>query len=69
MRKQAPETIEAWIDQFEPDFEEAAKKLCRMILKEKTTDEDLATLAEYTLECLEDDDPRAMGWVGNDGLP
>ena len=69
MKQQPPETIEGWLDRFQPDFEEATKKLCSMILKEKTADEDLATMAEYINECLEDDDPRAMGWVGCDGLP
>ena len=69
MKRQPPETIEDWLEKFEPNFEEATKKLCRMILKEKTADEDLATMAEYINECLEDDGPRSMGWVGCDGLP
>lgn len=69
MRRKEPETIEEWIERFEPNFEEAAMKLCWMILTEKASDEDLATMAEYISECLEDDDPRSMGWVGCDGLP
>ena len=63
------ETLKEWLERFNPDHEEATEKLCIMILKEKAKDEDLATLAEYIQEFYQDEDPRSMGWVGNDGLP
>ncbi len=69
MPRRQPETIEDWLEKFEPDFEKAALKLCWMILKEKASQEDLKTMAEYIKESLQDDEPRSMGWVGCDGRP
>ena len=69
MRRNPPEDIEEWLERYEPDFEDATKKLCRMILRAQPSAEDLTTMAEYIQECLQDDNPRSMGWVGSDGLP
>ena len=67
--KRSEETIEEWVEKFEPDLEDASLKLCRMISKEKEINEDIKFLAEYISEMFEDNSPRSMGWVGQDGLP
>lgn len=69
MRRRVPETTEEWLEKFEPEFEDATKKLVRMIHDKSTPREDLMVMAEYIGEFFEDNDPRSMGWVGSDGLP
>jgi len=60
-------TIE-WLEEDQPDFEVAVLELMKRI-RHKASHEELMEIVEYLEPFYEDNDPRSMGWVGNDGLP
>lgn len=61
-------TTEEYLEENQPTFEDASMELARLILRNAPREEVLP-LAEYISEFAEYDDPRAMGWVGDNGLP
>jgi len=48
---------------------EVSEKLPSTTLDADVAFDDLLTLAEEVESYYEDNDPRSMGWVGDDGLP
>ena len=62
------ETLEEWLERFQPDCEMAVRELVRLIYA-KAPRIDLELMADYIVEFDQDTDPISMGWVGSDGLP
>lgn len=69
MRRQAPQNLEEWLEEYQPDADTAIQKLVSEIIKRKDLPSDIRYLADYISEFGNGFDPIAMGWVGSDGLP
>ena len=57
-----------YLEKYEPEMEEAANKLFRMIREDQPRTE-ILEMVEYLEEFWNENDPIQMGWVGSDGLP
>ena len=68
MRKSQPQTTTEWLEDQQPEFEDAVGMLLRLIRRDAPMEE-IKEVADYINEFLQDDDPRSMGWIGCDGLP
>ncbi|MCP4784379.1 MAG: hypothetical protein GY903_00965 [Fuerstiella sp.] len=66
------DSFESRIDLFNSSVEELLN-ICRIIRDGGGNDNDTLRELEEAIEAVElhyeDDDPRSIGWVGDDGLP
>jgi len=60
--------VAAWLTQESTDSEAAIVRLLQTI-RDKGKRADLEALGEYLEGLREDDSPRSMGWVGDNGQP
>jgi len=66
--KRTEQTTSEWLEDQQPEMEDAVWRLMELIRKDAPRME-LLEMVDYIGEFWQDTDPVQMGWVGSDGRP